>query len=97
MKQLMSYPVVLESWESVQGNQNATTFDALVDSMRKNVHRSHGCLLVIELERGVLFVLIWSPKSEICEDRYKKLHILDCGPRCTSWIYYICMCFGPLA
>ena len=74
MKQLMSYPVVLESWESVQGNQNATTFRALVDSMRKNVHRSHGCLLVIELERGVaLFVLIWSPRSEICEDRYKKI------------------------
>ena len=57
MKQLMSYPVVLESWESVQGNQNATTFRALVDSMRKNVHRSHGCLLVIELERGVAFCL----------------------------------------
>ena len=48
---------MVESWESVQGNQNVpllrkALFWVLADGMHKNVHcGAHGCLQAMGLER----------------------------------------------
>ena len=49
--------MVVESWESIKGNQNVqlfhrALFQALANSMHKTVyHRAHECLRVMELEQ----------------------------------------------
>ena len=62
--------LIVESWESVQANQNVPLFvrgiRVLANSMHKSVHRgAHGRLRVIGLEREVEeFYLLLSPRCE---------------------------------
>ena len=63
--------MVLESWESIQGNQNVPLSWALASSMHKSHCRgAHECLWVIRLEWAEveellsLLVFVWSCRSE---------------------------------
>ena len=35
--------------------------------------------------------------KQMIKQKQQKLHALEGGTRCTSWIYNICTCLGPLA
>ena len=61
--------MVVESWESVQGNLRSPLFRALADSMHKNIHHGgHGCLRVIGLKREESRVAL---SSDPCLEYYK--------------------------
>ena len=81
VEQHKSYRMAVESYESIQRNQNApllreVVFWALAESIHKNVHcEAHGCLRVMGLkwekvqELLYLLVFVWSPRSKGWPDR----------------------------